>query len=62
MKEQKHVTKGEIIPYFGVAIVMDIMNFPKVQGYWHKDMFNIPWFIQIFTVTSFDQWQIFAFE
>ena len=62
MKEQKHVTKGEIIAYFGVAIVMDIMNFPKVQDYWHKDMFSIPWFIQIFTVTRFDQWQILAFE
>ena len=50
------MTKGEIIAYFGVAIVMDIMNFPKVQDYWHKDMFSIPWFIQIFTVTRFDQW------
>ena len=33
---------------------MGIMNLPEVRDYWRRGMFNIPWFIQIFTVTCFE--------
>ena len=42
----KHISEEEMLAYFGINIVMEIVRLPEMHDYWRSGIYSLPWFRQ----------------